>query len=92
MLADVPRVLRGILSKFAFDCTLRIKLVACAASEHDDYAVESEVGLASIHFLCWSLKEHGVQFWNKSRHQQLQERVYEMAELERSNFVRFREF
>lgn len=92
MLADVARILRGIVRKFAWSCTVRAVNVAGAGREEENYAVGNKVVRASLHFLCYTLGEHRVHFSNKSRNWQLQERVFEVTESDSSDFVGFPEF
>lgn len=91
-LADVPRVLRSTLRKFSWNCTVKVIHIGGAASKNDDYPGENEVVPALLYFLCWSLKNNRVQFWDESIHQHLPKRVYEMKKSDSGYSLGFCEF
>lgn len=65
-------------------------MLGLAASGKDDFAGKSEEVRASLYFQRWILRKHQLHFWNKSKHQHLQERVCEMTELDFSDLFDFR--
>lgn len=52
VLADLPRVLRAVVCKLAWNCTGKVTHAEGAASEKEDYAAENEVVRVSLYYLC----------------------------------------